>query len=53
MFPLDLTQLTSEQRAMVDLWEVHLKAEFQDITVASAALAIQPPPGFDSPRRAE
>jgi carboxymethylenebutenolidase len=30
MFPLDLTKLTPEQRAMVDLWEEHLKAEFQD-----------------------
>jgi len=30
MFPLDLEKLTPEQRAMVDLWEAHLKAEFQD-----------------------
>jgi carboxymethylenebutenolidase len=30
MFPLDLTKLTPEQRVMVDLWEEHLKAEFQD-----------------------
>lgn len=30
MFPLDLASLTREQRAMVDLWEEHLKAEFQD-----------------------
>jgi carboxymethylenebutenolidase len=30
MFPLDLNKLTSEQRAMVDLWERHLKAEFKD-----------------------
>jgi carboxymethylenebutenolidase len=30
MFPLDLESLTREQRAMVDLWEEHLKAEFQD-----------------------
>ncbi len=30
MFALDLTQLTPEQRAMVELWEAHLKAEFQD-----------------------
>jgi carboxymethylenebutenolidase len=30
MFPLDLDKLTPEQRAMVDLWEEHLKAEFQD-----------------------
>jgi carboxymethylenebutenolidase len=29
MFPLDLNQLTPEQRAMVDLWEEHLKAEFK------------------------
>jgi carboxymethylenebutenolidase len=30
MFALDLEQLTAEQRAMVALWEEHLKAEFQD-----------------------
>jgi hypothetical protein len=30
MFPLDLDKLTPEQRTMVDLWEAHLKAEFQD-----------------------
>jgi carboxymethylenebutenolidase len=30
MFPLDPKQLTPEQRARVDLWEEHLKAEFQD-----------------------
>jgi carboxymethylenebutenolidase len=30
MFPLDLEKLTPEQRAMVGLWEEHLKAEFQD-----------------------
>jgi len=30
MFALDLEKLTSEQRAMVSLWEEHLKAEFQD-----------------------
>lgn len=30
MFQLDLAQLTSEQRAMVDLWEQHVKAEFED-----------------------
>ena len=30
MFPLDLSRLTPEQRAMVDLWEQHLQAEFQD-----------------------
>jgi carboxymethylenebutenolidase len=30
MFPLDLDKLTPEQRAMVALWEEHLKAEFQD-----------------------
>ncbi len=29
MFPTD-PHLTPEQRAMVDLWEEHLKAEFQD-----------------------
>ena len=30
MFSLDLKKLTPEQRAMVDQWEAHLKAEFQD-----------------------
>jgi carboxymethylenebutenolidase len=30
MFDLDLKALTPEQRAMVELWEAHLKAEFQD-----------------------
>jgi carboxymethylenebutenolidase len=30
MFALDLTKLTPQQRDMVDLWEQHLKAEFQD-----------------------
>ena len=30
MSPLDLEKLTPEQRAMVDLWEAHLKAELQD-----------------------
>jgi len=30
MFKLDLEKLTPEQRAMVDLWEAHLKAELQD-----------------------
>ena len=30
MFSLDLEKLTPEQRAMVELWEEHLKAEFQD-----------------------
>jgi hypothetical protein len=30
MFPLDLDKLTPEQRAMVALWEAHMKAEFQD-----------------------
>jgi len=30
MYPLDLDKLTPEQRAMVALWEEHLKAEFQD-----------------------
>jgi carboxymethylenebutenolidase len=29
-FPLDLHELTPQQRAMVALWEDHLKAEFQD-----------------------
>jgi carboxymethylenebutenolidase len=30
MFKVDQNKLTDEQRAMVDLWEEHLKAEFQD-----------------------
>jgi carboxymethylenebutenolidase len=30
MFQLDLDKLTPEQRAMVALWEAHLKAELQD-----------------------
>lgn len=30
MFPLDWEALTPQQRAMVELWEQHLKAEFQD-----------------------
>ena len=30
MFPLDPEELTSEQRALVDRWEEHLRAEFQD-----------------------
>ena len=30
MFTLDSDKLTPEQRAMVALWEEHLKAEFQD-----------------------
>jgi len=30
LFPLDLEKLTPEQRAMVALWEAHLKAELQD-----------------------
>ena len=30
MDPLDLDKLTPEQRAMVALWEAHMKAEFQD-----------------------
>src|SRR5215470_7536892 len=30
MFTLDLNNLTPEQRAMVALWEEHMKAEFQD-----------------------
>src|SRR5215471_5124787 len=29
MFALDLDSLTTEQRAMVSLWEDHMKAEFQ------------------------
>src|SRR6516162_4062413 len=30
MFTLDLDKLTPEERAMVALWEAHLKAELQD-----------------------
>ena len=30
MFSLDLEELTPKQRAMVELWEEHLKAEMQD-----------------------
>jgi carboxymethylenebutenolidase len=30
MFPPDVDKLTSERRAMVALWEDHLRAEFQD-----------------------
>ena len=29
-FVVDLAKLSSEQRAMLALWEEHLKAEFQD-----------------------
>ncbi|MGD9645146.1 MAG: ester cyclase [Pirellulales bacterium] len=29
MFPLDLEKLTADERAMVNLWERHLQAEFQ------------------------
>jgi hypothetical protein len=30
MFPLDLENLTPEQRVMVTPWEKHLAAEFRD-----------------------
>ncbi len=30
MFVVDLEKLSTEQRAMVALWEEHLKTEFQD-----------------------
>ncbi|MBI3411635.1 MAG: ester cyclase [Planctomycetes bacterium] len=30
MFPLDLSKLTDQQRALLELWEEHLQAEFQD-----------------------
>jgi carboxymethylenebutenolidase len=36
MFQLDLEKLTPEQRAMVALWEEHLKAEFQDRDAAAS-----------------
>lgn len=36
MFPLDLDKLTQEQRAMVDLWEKHLAAEFRDRDAAAS-----------------
>lgn len=35
-FSLDLSQLTAEQRAMVQLWEDHLKAEFDDKDAAAS-----------------
>ena len=40
MFELDLKQLTPEQRAMVDLWEAHLQAEFQDKDAVAACNAM-------------
>jgi hypothetical protein len=30
MFPLDPEKLTPQQQVLVDMWEAHLKAEFQD-----------------------
>ena len=36
MFPLDMKQLTPEQLAMVELWEAHLQAEFQDKDAVAA-----------------
>ncbi|MBI1883348.1 MAG: ester cyclase [Chlamydiae bacterium] len=36
MFTLDLTQLTPHERAMVDLWERHVKAEFEDKNAAAS-----------------
>jgi carboxymethylenebutenolidase len=36
MFPLDLEKLTPDQRKMIDLWEAHTKAEFQDHDACAA-----------------
>ncbi len=36
MFALDLSKLTPDQLAMVDLWEKHLAAEFQDKNAAAS-----------------
>lgn len=36
MFTLDLNQLTDEQRAMVQLWEDHVKAEFETKDAAAS-----------------
>ncbi len=44
MFQLDLEKLTPDQRAMVALWEEHLKAEFQDKdAVASCDTMVERP----------
>jgi carboxymethylenebutenolidase len=44
MFQLDLEKLTPAQRAMVALWEEHLKAEFQDKdAVASCDTMVERP----------
>lgn len=44
MFQLDLSALTPEQRAMVALWEAHLKAEFQDRDAATSCDTMVPRP---------
>ncbi|HEY7425602.1 MAG TPA: ester cyclase [Gemmataceae bacterium] len=44
MFPLDLEKLTPEQRAMIDLWEEHLKAEFQDKDARASCETMVPRP---------
>jgi carboxymethylenebutenolidase len=44
MFPLDLEKLTPEQRAMIDLWEEHLKAEFQDRDARASCGTMVPRP---------
>jgi hypothetical protein len=44
MFQLDLKKLTPEQRAMVALWEQHLKAEFQDRNAAASCDTMVPNP---------
>jgi carboxymethylenebutenolidase len=44
MFDVDLTKLSPEQRAMVDLWEEHLKAEFQDKSARASCDTMVPNP---------
>jgi carboxymethylenebutenolidase len=44
MFPLDLQSLSAEQRAMVVLWEEHLKAEFQDRDAVASCDTMVPHP---------
>ena len=43
-FSLDLSQLTEQQRAMVQLWEDHVKAEFEDKdAIASCGTMVDEP----------
>lgn len=44
MFPLDLERLSPEQRAMVALWEEHLKAEFHDRDARASCDTMVPNP---------